>query len=186
MTQQLTEASVNSRFQLIDRPVKAPGKCTVCGASDRPVIDIRMDLEAIDIKEWVVDITVYFCVLCLTECATTILDMVPAAQLRDAQLVAEEANNKLESSAGRVHDYLASILDLHDDFISGIRNVSSVSTEDSNRGSESLHAPDNGEGHGEVRDTDSSDETVSSDVRYEGPVSIPASNGDDKPSPFNF
>jgi hypothetical protein len=45
MAVELTEAQINGRFQLVDRPLAAPGKCAVCGAVDRPVLDFGFDLD---------------------------------------------------------------------------------------------------------------------------------------------
>lgn len=36
---------LQSRFTVYDRPHALPGKCCVCGASDRPVVDFGRDVE---------------------------------------------------------------------------------------------------------------------------------------------
>lgn len=62
----------HSRFKVLERPFASPGKCAVCGSTDRPVVDFGFDLD------WYG--TVYFCVECLTEVAT-VVNMVPVSAL---------------------------------------------------------------------------------------------------------
>jgi hypothetical protein len=72
---------------LLDRPQAIPGKCVVCGAVDRPVVDTTWSIDYYGV--------VYFCVFCLTEVAS-IIGMVDGKLLEAA-----EAN-----SARQIEDYI--------------------------------------------------------------------------------
>lgn len=52
-------SNINSRVRLLDRPLAVPGKCAICGAVDRKVIDIGFNLDYYG--------AVYFCVICIKE-----------------------------------------------------------------------------------------------------------------------
>ena len=45
MTVELPESVINGRFRVTERPMAAPGKCAVCGAVSRPVVDFGMDVD---------------------------------------------------------------------------------------------------------------------------------------------
>lgn len=66
----------NSRFQVYPSPVASPGKCGVCGAVDRPVVDFNMTIQFYG--------AVYICIICMNEAAQKI-NLVPRSQLEDAQ-----------------------------------------------------------------------------------------------------
>lgn len=66
----------SSRFQLYPSPVAAPGKCAICGAVNRPVVDFGMTIQFYG--------AVMFCVECMTSAARTI-DMVPRTELSAAE-----------------------------------------------------------------------------------------------------
>jgi len=66
----------SSRFQLYPSPVAAPGKCAICGAVNRPVVDFGMTVEFYG--------AVLFCVECMESAARTI-DMVPRRELSAAE-----------------------------------------------------------------------------------------------------
>ena len=53
------QPSPNSRFQVVDRPVAAPGKCAVCGATDRECVDFGMDIDDYGVF--------YLCTHCMRE-----------------------------------------------------------------------------------------------------------------------
>lgn len=77
--------NVNSRAQLLDRPLAIPGKCVICGAVDRPVIDTRWNIDYYGV--------VYFCIDCLREVAS-ILGMVDGSLLREAEVNSAQAFEK--------------------------------------------------------------------------------------------
>lgn len=61
----MTGSSIaNARFQLLDRPLIAPGKCAVCGTTERAVVDFGAYVDWFG--------AIYLCVSCLTEAAATI------------------------------------------------------------------------------------------------------------------
>lgn len=77
-----------SRFQIVDRPVAAPGKCAVCGATDRECVDFGMDIDDYG--------AVYFCTHCIREGA-----------LATGLVVTVEQYNADRMKAGQsIHDYL--------------------------------------------------------------------------------
>ncbi len=60
----MTHSPVLERFQLLDKPIAAPGKCAVCGSVSKPVIDFNFNLD------WYG--AVYFCVECMQSAARAI------------------------------------------------------------------------------------------------------------------
>lgn len=60
----MTHSPVLERFQLLDKPIAAPGKCAVCGSVSKPVIDFNFNLD------WYG--AVYFCVECMASAARVI------------------------------------------------------------------------------------------------------------------
>lgn len=60
----MTHSPVLERFQLLDKPIAAPGKCAVCGSVSRPVIDFNFNLD------WYG--AVYFCIECMQAAAKAI------------------------------------------------------------------------------------------------------------------
>lgn len=80
--------SLNSRFQTVDRPVAAPGKCGVCGATDRECVDFGMDIDDYGVF--------YLCFHCIREGALT-TGLVVTVEEYDAERM----------KAGQsIHDYL--------------------------------------------------------------------------------
>lgn len=60
----MTTNPVQSRIQVIERPVAYPGKCAICGAVARPVVDWGLELEDYG--------AVYFCLDCIGQTATAL------------------------------------------------------------------------------------------------------------------
>lgn len=58
----MTQSPVLSRFSVIEKPIASPGKCVVCGAVNRPVIDFNFNID------WYG--AVYFCTICMREAAS--------------------------------------------------------------------------------------------------------------------
>lgn len=79
----MTVLPPTSRFQIVERPVAHPGKCVVCGATDRPVLDWNMDIEDFG--------TVYVCLDCGSEMARALgfssPDEVEAIRLEAGQSI---------------------------------------------------------------------------------------------------
>ena len=67
----LSEAQINGRFKMLERPVALPGKCACCGAVNKPVLDFNFDLDFYG--------AVYLCVECLGEAFTTMRDTFASA-----------------------------------------------------------------------------------------------------------
>lgn len=170
MTQQLADV-VRSRFSLSARPFAAPGKCAVCGAVDRPVVDFGLDLDEYGV--------VYFCVSCLTQVAHDNLDMVPASDLRTTQSIVEELQNKLNLSAGTLDDYLEGISNLHDAYLRNINELIGVPDAEIDGKSTEVHESSSGGEQGEIRDSVTIEPTPDGSISIEGPVSIPTDSGNE-------
>lgn len=172
MTQQLTEVA-RSRFKLLERPFAHPGKCAVCGATSRPVIDFDLDLEDYGV--------VYFCVQCLTQVAHDNLDMVMGSELRAIQLIVEELDNKLNFSAEVTNEYVTNISRLSSAYIYNISHPASEVSDETNGQSENVHESDD-------RSTVGTESTSDGSIIDERPPSVSASSSDGtkSASPFNF
>lgn len=79
----MTVLPPTSRFQIVERPYVSPGKCVVCGATDRPVVDWNMDIEDYG--------TIYICLECGAELARSLgfvsPDEVAAIKLEAGQSI---------------------------------------------------------------------------------------------------
>ena len=74
MTEQdFPQLAPTSRFQVTERPLVTPGKCAVCGAVDRPVVDFNMTLQFYG--------AVLLCTTCLTEAGHAI-GLVPYSDVQ--------------------------------------------------------------------------------------------------------
>lgn len=78
----MTALPLTSRFQIVERPVAHPGKCAVCGATDRECVDFGMDLEDYG--------AVYFCVECAQEVGLAV-GLVTAETLAKATIEAGQS-----------------------------------------------------------------------------------------------
>lgn len=113
---ELTLSQLNGRFKLLDRPMALPGKCAVCGAVNRPVVDFDMDLDVYG--------AVYFCVECLT-CAAALLGMVDGALLTRAELVQRNHEDQLTAAKDITDEYVSRFAALSRDFGNRLRGLSS-------------------------------------------------------------
>lgn len=163
--------SPTSRFQLLERPLRLPGKCVVCGAVDRPVVDLVLDLLHYG--------TVYFCVTCLAE-AATFIGMVPEETVVSLRSAAEHSvtdylvESNLRTITNEQYNAVFGALDL----------LSTNFPDDSGDGL--VHADEHG-GEEESADvpvipdtTESADKKPRSNGRSTskpGPASVPADNG---------
>lgn len=113
---ELTLSQLNGRFKLLNRPMALPSKCAVCGAVDRPVIDLDMDLDIYGV--------VYICVECM-KAAATILGMVDGALLTRAELVQRNHEDQLTAAKDVTDEYVARFSDLTRAFGDRLRDISS-------------------------------------------------------------
>lgn len=164
MTVELSESVINGRFKYSEKPLASPGKCAVCGAVDRPVIDFGMDLDYYG--------AVLFCVDCLRG-AVGVADLYEdsATQTRTVPLQfldVEAVNEYLARSniaARALNSILASYI--------AASEVDEQSAEELN------------DVHGESADsTEQVNESSDQLLISEGPVSVPASSS--KPDPFDI
>lgn len=111
---ELTESQVNGRFHILPVPVAAPGKCSVCGSVERPVVDFGLEVDYYG--------AVVFCVECLRS-AADLLDMVPGADLRVAQLVQRAHEDEIMKAGEIVNEYAHLIHDLNVEFTDRLRGI---------------------------------------------------------------
>jgi hypothetical protein len=168
----LTEIRRTSRFKLLDRPMAIPGKCVICGAVDRPVVDINWSIDYYGV--------VYFCISCLTEVAT-VIGMVDGKLLEDAELDSTRqfykylAKHELRViSNGQYDSWVNAVSNLHVDILNGEHSQYGVLDESS------------------TQTESATDEIVSGTVEQEskpiideGPISLSASSSDGKPFDFS-
>jgi hypothetical protein len=115
---ELTLSQINGRFQLLDRPAALPGKCAVCGAVNKPVVDFGFDLDFYGV--------VMFCVECLRS-AAQIIGMVDGELLTRAELVQRNHEHQLEAAKDLADEYLNRFNALYVDFASRLRAVGNLS-----------------------------------------------------------
>ena len=155
----------NSRFQLLDRPVAAPGKCLICGAVDRPVVDTRWDVQFYGV--------IYFCVTCLAEVAG-IIGMVDGGPVREAEANSAQvferfvSDNDLKVIAGE--QYRA--------WVSAVSSVHADLTSNSSIGSIPLDVQATFPEFNTVKDNGGVAKQESELAIDEGPISVPASSSD--------
>lgn len=133
---ELSEAMINGRFRYLERPAIAPGKCAVCGAVDRPVVDIGLDLDFYGV--------VYFCVDCLGEASRvanahatdTVPQAVPLSTLLDF-----EAVNEYLRSVSKSLDRVTAILPDHYFDVPDDEDGTELSVEDAERTDRSNSEP---------------------------------------------
>lgn len=161
MTAELSESVINGRFKYSEKPLASPGKCAVCGAVDRPVIDFGFDLDYYG--------AVFFCVDCLRG-AVQIADLyeedTPKIRAVPLQFLDVEAVNEYLARSNVANRALTSILA---DYIA----ASEVHDEPAEESSD-VH-DDTASGSDES--TESSDQLLIS----EGPVSVPANKRESDP-----
>lgn len=127
MTAPFVDENVSSRFKVLERPTLSPGKCAVCGAVDREVVDFGLNVMRYG--------AVMLCVTCLREAAGRIGMYTPEAfdaeSLQTGQSVQDylDANNLKVISNGlhsAIFDFVArcatepsSVFDGISDFVDG-------------------------------------------------------------------
>lgn len=164
MTVELSESIINGRFQYSEKPLASPGKCAVCGAVDRPVIDFGMDLDYYG--------AVLMCVGCVRS-AAEVADLYEgkAAPVRTVplQFLDVEAVNEYLARSNVANRALTSILASY----IAASEVDEQPAEESN------------DVHGQSADsTESTDESSIELFIGEGPTSVPASSS--KSDPFDL
>lgn len=167
-----TVLSPNSRFQLLELPIASPGKCVACGAVDRPVVDLGLDLEFFG--------TIYFCERCITEMGG-VFGMVAGQEaitlgLETAQVVSDYLHSNGLVAISR--EQFTLITSLLAGFRSPISHLSSGipaeavvdDGEDEESDGDSLDSTDSGVDEGPSEDY--------LPISIEGPASVSAVNGD--------
>lgn len=160
MSVELPESVINGRFKYSERPMASPGKCAVCGAVDKPVIDFGMDLDF------------YGAVLMCTECirgAAEVAGLYEGAATATAQVV--PPFHYLD--VGALNEYLArtnvattALNSILADYV-GHRQMDDESAEEYS----TIHGK-------ATAGPDSVDESSTTVSLSEGPISVPASSGD--------
>jgi hypothetical protein len=174
---ELTLSQINGRFKLMDRPAALPGKCAVCGAVDKPVIDIGLDLEFYGV--------VYFCVECMRS-AAEVLGMVDGALLTRAELVQRHHNHQLEAAKDITDEYVARFAAVSDEFANRLRSLRDSTDEVHEELSDS-------DSEGELGDSTVADRENGRDSAKDnlapgnqGPIILPGSSDDGQSPVFNL
>lgn len=76
MMEALSPSQINARVKVLARPFPSPGKCAMCGAVDRTVVDLGFDIRGYG--------TVMFCTVCVTEIGEAV-DLVPSSKVIDTE-----------------------------------------------------------------------------------------------------
>ena len=98
------DENTTSRFKILERPFRSPGKCSCCGAVDRPVVDFGFNLNRYG--------AVMLCVTCVSEAAERIGMVRPedheAEKLQTGQSVEDYLNeHNLKVVTNELYDSLA-------------------------------------------------------------------------------
>lgn len=176
-----------SRFQLYPSPVAAPGKCAICGAVNRPVVDFGMTIEFYG--------AVMFCIECMQSAARAV-DMVSRVEVEAAEksLAQSFATQLIERDLVAIS---------HEHYIAITTNLSHLSNAVLSAGT--YHADLVAESFAEANPTlfDDSERVEREDVEVEsrdsgsseqddltfgdeGPLSVSASSGDGNTSRFDL
>lgn len=76
MMEALSPSQINARVKVLARPFPSPGKCAMCGAVDRAVVDLGFDIRGYG--------TVMFCTVCVTEIGEAV-ELVPSSKVIDTE-----------------------------------------------------------------------------------------------------
>jgi hypothetical protein len=179
MSAELTVSQINGRFQILERPSALPGKCAVCGAVDKPVIDFGFDLDYYG--------AVYFCVECIIE-AASLLGMVKGELLETAQLVQQNHNDQLIEAGAAVDDFVNRVSSLYNDFTAHLNGTSpSVSTETPEVPDESDEGVSTVDGDEQQESPEpTTQDTEPTSKRGRSRVSSRSSNGSEQSGVFKF
>lgn len=124
---------VTSRFRIMDSPIVLPGKCSVCGTVDRPVIDFNTTIPMYG--------AILICFSCISEAARGV-GMIDKVELEMAQ------ENLVQSLAQQL-DYAGMIgvpRERYDAIIMAVTGLSDAILSSSDSGTNMVAGP-----HGEVQ-----------------------------------
>jgi hypothetical protein len=164
MAVELTEAQINGRFQIVDRPLALPGKCAVCGAVDRPVVDFGFDLDDYGV--------VYICVDDF-KAGARLLGLVDVSQLVQPSLPDEVRD--------LVHGYIDGINDLSGRLALGLSAIEWSSPSSIDEKSDDVQNFDGRESSDNIVDGSVEDRTSEQDsesIVVERPTSVSDSSSD--------
>lgn len=107
----MSDLPLYSRFQVLDRPLRNPGSCCVCGNPNRPVVDFGANLHQRS-EVWVL----YICLDCVRE-AYTVVDIASGDR---AKREAEEGHSlesmlKARNLVGVTHEQYNAIVHIATD-----------------------------------------------------------------------
>lgn len=169
----MTVLPPTSRFQIVERPYSHPGKCVVCGATDRPVIDWNMDLDDFG--------TIYMCLECGAELARALgfvsPDEVEAIRLEAGQSITDYlAQTEQKVISNELYHALSDCVDRFVTFVASGNvhlNASPVDAGGSEDGSDATPVRPDDEAAGE--DSGQGDKPA----RGRRSASVPANPGDE-------
>jgi hypothetical protein len=173
MAVELTEAQINGRFQVLDRPLAAPGKCACCGAVDRPVIDFGFDLDFYGV--------VYICVEDF-KAGAQLLGLVDVSQL-------VQPPDPIVEIRDRINGYIKGIDDLNRglDFWLNDRSWSilPLPVEESTE-LQAVDGPELSDDSSDESGDDTTPEQVSESIVNEGTTSVPSRSSNGPDTLFDF
>lgn len=124
----LSPSQVNSRVNLLERPFISPGKCIMCGAVDRPVVDFGANIRNYG--------AVMFCTTCITELGSAV-GLVPESLVINTEkavgvIVSDflAAHNLMAVSSEYIINLGDSLNNLSAGFVSSMYDFSVQDTED--------------------------------------------------------
>lgn len=151
----LPDSVVNGRFKSFERPNVAPGKCAVCGAVNKPVVDFGMTLDYYG--------AVQLCGDCISEAYLLLAATFPAS-VRQSQVVPLLSNTHLVD-AGAINEYVSRSLDNISRLGIILSGIDIPTTEDAAR----VSADDSGDNAGAVESDEASDEPANEPRPYDIP-----------------
>lgn len=108
----MNDLSPSNRFQYLDRPLRHPGTCCVCGNPNRPVVDFGTNLHQRN-SVWVL----YICVLCIKD-AYEVVDIATGDKERRESEASRSLANQLNEKnlVAMTREQYDDILDISNHF----------------------------------------------------------------------
>lgn len=152
----LPDSVINGRFKVTERPETAPGKCTVCGAVNKPVVDYDATVDFYG--------AILICGECIREAFIVMVTAHPEYAVQD-QVVSPLISYSHLIDAGAVNEYVINA----SDSIRRLLNILPAAPFDPLEDISELHE-DSGESGQEPEATDSAHDESVNESR---PTSVP-------------
>lgn len=166
--------NVQSRFTVLDRPTESPGRCLVCGAVNRPVVDFGVDIDWADLGFG----RAYLCITCILQAASKFDNPETEKFSRgDFEDAVAAAKAELTSDIHRVLTAFSPELTVPVDASPELDEPETVQPEFEGYSTSE---------HVDYGRSDRTDLQVDSDDRGEGPTRVPSNSGDGRRKPVGF